>query len=301
MSPRIRNWFALAGMLALLIPSTVARAQEDLAQAVRQRSEQLVSAFNAGKVDDIAGFFLPAGELIDEAGVVYQGTDEIKSLLTAFFENFAGAKLAIQIDSVRVAGPVAIEEGARTMTTADGKLRSRFRYIAIWAKTDKDWKLASFRDFADASTPAPRDNLEPLAWLVGDWVNEGTDGDVSISYRWSEDGNYLLGEFNVRPVEGEPRKSTQRIAWDPATESIRSWIFDADGGFSESVWSLVEDGIVAKSQSTNPDGATASATLTIMRLDNDHYTIAGTDRIVAGTREPDFEITVTRRPPQAGK
>lgn len=301
MLPRIRNFFALAVLLVLPTQASVVLAQEDPAQAVRQRSEQLVTAFNTGKTDVVAAFFLPDGEVIDEAGGAYRGTAEIKSLLSAFFQDFAGAKLAIQTESVKVAGPVALEEGTRTITAADGKLRSHFRYLAVWAKTEQDWMLASFRDFADDSTPTPHENLEPLAWLVGDWINEGADGDVAISYRWSEDGNYLLGEFKVQPVEGEPRTSTQRIGWDPATESIRSWLFDADGGFAESSWSLVDDGIVAKSQSTNPDGTTASATLTITRDDEEHYTIAGTDRIVAGARDPDFEITVTKRPPQAGK
>ena len=217
-----------------------------------------MTAFNAGKADELAAMFLPNGELIDEQGTVYQGTQEIKELFSAFFHQFPGAKLAMKVESVRLVGPVAIDEGTRTMTTAEGTLKSQFRYIAVWAKADKGWQMASFRDFSDDPAPTPHDNLQPLAWLVGDWINEGDDGKVAISYRWSDDKNFLLGEFQINPANGSPRKSSQRIGWDPSVGKIRSWLFDSDGGFAEGSWTIVDDGIVIKSSSVNPDGTTAS-------------------------------------------
>ena len=201
MSLRLRTLSLATACLLAVGWGNSARAQNQEAAAiatVRKSAEQLVQAFNAAKVDAVAGMFLPKGELIDEAGTVYQGQQEIKGLLTAFFAQYPGAKLATNIESVRLVGPVAIEEGTRTMTTADGVEKSRFRYIAIWAKTDKSWQLASFRDFADDPLPTASDNLQPLAWLIGDWINEGDDGKVAISYRWSDDKNYLLGEFEIK-------------------------------------------------------------------------------------------------------
>jgi uncharacterized protein (TIGR02246 family) len=301
MSPVSRVTFALAILLAVVAPCSNTSAQDDATLVIRQRGQQLVTAFNSGKVSEVAALFMPGGELIDESGTIYEGTQEITGLLNAFFQEFPGTKLSLDVESIRLVGPVAIDEGTRTMSTADGKLQSQCQYIAIWANVDKVWKLASFRDFETDANLTSHDNLKSIAWLVGDWVNEGSDGTVTITYRWSDDGNHLLGDFNVLPIEGPARKSTQRIAWDPATSSIRSWLFDADGGFSEGVWTVIDDEIIAKSQSTNPDGSTASATLTITSIDGDHYTIAGSDRIVAGNREPDFELTVTKRPPQPGK
>lgn len=278
------------------------RSQEDAAMAaVRKSAEQTVQAFNNGKADQLAGMFLPKGELIDEEGFVHQGQPEIKELLNAFFQRFPGAKLARDIESIRLVGPVAIEEGTRTMTTKDGAVKSQFRYIAVWAKTDRGWQIASFRDFTDDPVPMPHEYLQPLAWLVGDWINEGADGKVALSYRWSEDKNFLLGEFEFNSAEGSPRKTSQRIGWDPSAEKIRSWLFDSDGGFAEASWTVVDDGVVIKSSSVNPDGTTASATMAIVPTDKDHFTITGTDRIVGDGQEPDFEITVTRRPPAAGK
>lgn len=295
---------SLATLSLLFIATTTIAAdnQEDpTIAAVRKSAAGLATAFNAGKVDDLTAMFLPKGELIDEEGTVYQGQKEIKDLLTAFFEKFPGAKLAINVESVRAVGPVAIDEGTRTITTKDGGVKSQFRYIGVWTKTDRGWQLASFRDFADDPAPTPHDNLQPVAWLVGDWVNEGTDGKVAINYRWSEDKNYLLGDFQFSSADGKQRKSSQRIGWDPSVGKIRSWLFDADGGFAEGSWTVVDDDIVIKSSTTNPDGGTASATMTITRDGKNRYSIAGTDRIVGDGREPDFEITVVRRPPATAK
>jgi len=269
--------------------------------AVRNSGEKVVAAFNAGKVDEAADMFLPKGELIDEEGTVYQGPQQIKELFAAFFQQFPGAKLAIEVESIRLVGPVAIDEGTRTMTTADGAVKSQFRYIAVWAKAENDWRLASFRDFADDPPPTAGEHLQPLAWLVGDWINEGADGKVAITYRWSDDKNFLLGEFQVNSPDDSPRKSSQRIGWDPSMGKIRSWLFDSDGGFADGYWTIVDDNIIVKSSSVNPDGTTASATMKITPKDKDRYSIEGTDRVVGDDLEDDFEITVTRRPPAASK
>lgn len=293
-------WCAMS--LAALFATAVAQgADDDQAEAVRKRALHLVEVFNAAKADDVAAIFLPNGELITEQGVVFQGPAEIKDLLAKFFVQFPGAKLSLDIESIRLVGPVAIDEGTRTMTTADGTVKAQFRYIAVWAKTDSDWQLASFRDFADDPAPTPHDQLQSLAWLVGEWINEGADGKVAITYRWSDDKNYLLGDYQITDADGTSRTSTQRIGWDPSQGRFRSWLFDADGGFAEGAWTVVDDGVVIKSSSVNPDGSTATVTLNITTKDKDHFTIEGTDRVVGDTLDEDFEITVTRRPPSAGK
>lgn len=298
--------FAVSLMVAAIgAAGPTARAADDadnaVVTAVRKSSEQFVTLFNAGKVDELSAAFLPKGEVVDDEGKVYQGPAEIKDLLTAFFKQFPGAKLALDAESIRPVGPVAIEEGTRTMTTADGALKSQFHYIALWAKTEKGWQLASIRDFADDPTPTPNERLQPLAWLVGDWLNEGADGKVAITYRWSDDKNYLLGDFQMTSADGAKRKSSQRIGWDAAAGKIRSWLFDADGGFAEGVWTIVDDGAVIKSSSVNPNGDSASVTMNIITKDKDHFTMEGTDRIIGDNLEDDFEITVTRRPPAATK
>lgn len=278
-----------------------ATQEASLIESIRADSEKLVVAFNAGNADAVAKMFLASGELIDETGTIYQGAADIQGILAALFEKFPGVKLSMNRESIRAVGPAVIEEGTRTLEVPEGESAAQFRYIDVWVKADSGWKIASHREFANDPPPTVNDYLQAIAWLEGSWINEGADGNVNIRYQWSEDKNFLLGEFVMTDENGASRKSSQRIGWDPRAGHIRSWLFDADGGFSEGVWTAVGEEVVIKSTSVNPDGSSASATLTLKPTDKDHFTFAGSERIVAGGREPNFELTVTRSLSASGK
>src|SRR5262245_58621928 len=167
----------------------------------------------------------------------------------------------------------------------------------MWTNTDGQWRIASTREFNDDPAPSPGDRLAPLDWLVGDWVSEDEDAAVEISYRWDEDQNFLLGDIRSTQAGKPLMKSTQRIAWDPRVGTVRSWLFDGDGGFAECNWTQVDDGWVIKTQATLPDGASGSATVTITQVTKDQFIVRGTERVAGGSRIDDFELTVSRAPP----
>ena len=41
-------------------------------------------------------------------------------------------------------------------------------------------------------------------------------------------------------------EGTQVIGWDPAAGTIRSWMFDSDGGFGEGTWSKKDNSWIVK-------------------------------------------------------
>lgn len=43
--------------------------------------------------------------------------------------------------------------------------------------------------------------------------------------------------FKVSVPSMDDLEGTQVIGWDPAAGTIRSWMFDSDGGFGEGTWS----------------------------------------------------------------
>jgi uncharacterized protein (TIGR02246 family) len=304
---RLAAAVALGSVLGI---ATIASAQEDKTTAeVRAAAARFVKAFDAGDAEALAKQFLPEGELLDEEGTVYRGQAEVKDLFKRYFEQFAGTRLTMDVESVRSIGPqLAIEEGTRLLVREKDSGRAQLRYIAVRAKVDGQWLLASIREFTDDPEPTPNDWLAPLAWLEGDWINEGDDAVVKISYRWSEDKNYLLGEYHVMNGDQTKRSSSQRIGWDPQAQKIRSWLFEADGGFSEARWTLVNDEStgnkevwILKSTGTLADGQSGSATLRMTRQDKDHFQITGRERLIGDAAADDFEIVVTRRPPAAAK
>lgn len=269
--------------------------------AIRAADERLVKAYNSGKAEDVAALFHPQAEFVDEEGVTYKGRPAIQELLTKYFAKFPGVKLTINVDSIRVTGPVAIEEGVRTTVTKDESAGAQVVYTAVRTKVGNEWLIVSLQDSADESGLTPHDLLEPLSFLVGDWVNEGNDAVVKITYRWSEDQNFLIGDYHVTRGGEVVMHSQQRIGWDPLAGKVRSWIFDSDGGFGEGLWARVDGSWVVKSTAVLPDGQTGSATITMTPQGKDRFVIKGTDRFAGNERSLDFEHVVSRQPPKPTK
>jgi len=274
-------------------------APPELVEAVKKAELATIEAFNKGDADALAKLFAEKGELIDENGNVFSGREQITGLFKAFFERFPKAQLQMEVTGVRTVGDsLAIEEGVRLITVPDTDTAAQVRYAAVRDKVGDSWPIASYSEFADDPPPTPAEMLSAVSFLVGDWIDESPEGKTAISYRWEDDGNFLLGDYTLA-VAGMPEsRSHQRIGWDPLEGVIRSWTFDSDGGYSTGEWVPTEAGWVIKSDATMPDGTTGSATVTVTPTDADHFVVRSSDRIIGGVDEPEFELTVARRPPQ---
>ena len=276
-------------------------APPELVEAVKKAEIATIEAFNKGDADALAKLFAEKGELVDENGNVFAGREQITGLFKAFFERFPKAELQMEVTGVRTVGDsLAIEEGVRLITVPDSDVAAQVRYAAVRDKVGDSWPIASYSEFADDPQPTPAEMLSAVSFLVGDWIDESPEGKTTINYRWEDDGNFLLGDYTLA-VAGMPEsRSHQRIGWDPLEGVIRSWTFDSDGGFSTGEWVPTEAGWVIKSDATMPDGTTGSATVTVTPTDADHFIVRSSDRIIGGVDEPEFELTVARRPPQPG-
>lgn len=273
---------------------------KQLVKELRTAAEHLVTIFNAGKAAEVAGLFLPEGEWVDDAGNVYQGRKSIEEVLTKYFEKYPGAQIALEIETIRAIGPLAIEEGTRTMSAGEDA-QAIIHYVAVLAKTDSGWQYASVKDTAREPIPTAHAALEPLSWMVGDWISEGAEGNVQITYRWSEDGNFLLGDYLIKADGEMVMKSTHRIGWDAQHDQVRSWLFDSDGGFGEGKWTQLSDSWHIHSSATLPDGRAGSAIVTLTPHDGNRFTIRGTERLIGGVKDDDFELTVVRQAPPASQ
>ena len=268
-------------------------------QAVRATSQALIEAYNRGDADALASLFYPAAELVDDAGNVFKGREEITAIYARFIEQFPGAKMELSVDSLRFAASgIAIEDGTRTVTTADEGNSATNHYTMVHVKRDGKWSIASARELPDDPEPTPHDQLQPLAWMVGDWVDESPDQAIAISCRWDESGNFLMLDFDAKIQGRSAMKSTQRVGWDAMTGRVRSWVFDSDGGYGRGDWAQVDDRWIIKSTAVLPNGMTGSATIVIQPDGEDKFIMAGFDRILGNAVEPDFEAVIVRKPPQ---
>ncbi len=274
-------------------PRTEDEASSD---AFAKTAEDFDKAYAAHDADAIVNLFTENGELIIDDAVI-TGRDAIHAAFTEMFTEFPEATILTEIDSIRFPSPnVAIEVG-RTFAsrTADETAVAR-RYAIVHVRNGEEWAIASVRE--ESPEPlTPVEALEPLGWLVGDWIDESDDSTVETTCRWSEDGNWLIQDYHVRLRGGPEMSGTQRIGWDAARQEVRSWAFDSTGGFVEGVWSTDGTTWTVKVNGVAADGAVGSGTRVLTPLGPDASLLQVFHRVLDGEPLPDNEVTVVRRPP----
>ncbi len=269
--------------------------------AIRANVEQFVKAYNAHDAKGVAALFLPGGETIDKDGDMVKGREAIAKTFEDLFKATSDKRIDVSVESIRFIGPdLAVETGQTKETEGPNEPPDYDRYTVVHVKRDGKWQMALARD-EEEPAPVGRDQLQPLAWLVGDWVDDDGNSVVRSRCRWSDDGKFLLQEFKLQLAGQDAMNVSQRIGWDPQRKQIRSWVFDSEGGFGESLWNRDGDNWVIRATGLRPDGTTGSATNFLIPAGNDGYVWRTTDRIVAGERQPDMEVKVVRKPPEPKK
>jgi hypothetical protein len=133
------------------------------------------------------------------------------------------------------------------------------RFTVMWVKQDGNWRLASLRE-ARSDPPATADQLAELDWLTGDWTGQSGDTTIEVATRWNETHTYLLRELKVLREGHVVFSGTQRIGWDPLTRTIKSWVFDTDGGHGEGVWTKVGDRWIVRGEGVLANGQRTTST-----------------------------------------
>ncbi len=266
--------------------------------AIRANVAAFARAYNAGDAKAVAALFAPDALIVDKEEDTSQGRAAIEQTFADLFAAAPQKRLEVSISSIRFIGPdLAVEVGTTKETPAPGETADYDRYTVLHVKRDGKWLMALARD-AEGESPPNRERLRPLAWLVGEWVDDGGSVVVYSTCRWSEDGNFLLQEFKLQIEGQEAMQVSQRIGWDPLTKRIRSWVFDSEGGYGESVWTRTGNTWVIKATGVRADGTTASATNMLIPTGKDGYVWRSTDRIVGDKAVAPIEVKVVRKPPQ---
>jgi len=266
--------------------------------AIRANIALFVKAYNAGDAKAVAGLFTPDGKAVDKEGNEAEGREAVAKTFAELFAARPNKHLEVFVDSIKFIGAdLAMEAGTTKETPAPNEPPEYDRYTVLHVKRDGKWQMALARD-EEGPAATPHERLQPLAWLVGEWIDDGGSTVVASTCRWSEDGNFLLQDFKLQLNGRSVMNVTQRIGWDPLAKRIRSWVFDSEGGYGESVWTRDGKGWIIKATGVRPDGTTASATNVLIRTEGDGYIWRSTDRVVADERQPATDVKVVRKPPQ---
>jgi uncharacterized protein (TIGR02246 family) len=266
--------------------------------AIHANVEAFAKAYNKGDAKAVAALFGPNAQVIDEDENTVQGRDAIEQVFARIFQETPESQIEVTIDSLKFVGTaLAVETGRAKVIPVPGEAPEQTRYTVLHVKQDGKWLMALARDTAGESVSI-QDRLKPLEFLVGEWVNEGGSAVVFTSCRWDDSKKFVLQDIKVRMEGRDAMQVSQRFGWDPLTKRIKSWVFDSEGGYGETVWTRDGNRWIGKATGVRSDGATASATNIIIPTGRDSYLWHSADRIVGDDVEAPVEVKVVRKPPK---
>jgi uncharacterized protein (TIGR02246 family) len=256
--------------------------------AIQKNGEAFVESFHKGDARALAAFWTPYGDYTDESGRHLKGREAIEKTFEQYFAANKGLKLRIESQSLRFVTPdVAVEDGITEVVSPNGGPPSRDRYSIVHVKQEGQWLLGSVHETA-FTPPSNREHLQGLEWAIGDWTGEAGKGEAErLAVAWAENENFVIATFSRLSGDMPVAGATQWIGWDPLEKRLRSWIFDAAGGFGEGSWTQDGNKWVVKTNSVLHDGKKAAATFIITHVDADTLSLQARDRSVEGKTIPD--------------
>jgi uncharacterized protein (TIGR02246 family) len=269
------------------------------AKAVEAASAAFADAFNEGDAAKCAAAFTADAEFIDDAGNGIRGRDEIEKIFTGFFKKNKGAKIQLTLEEGRQVAPdVILQDGESVCTVPSKNSQSSRRYTVALVRLDKKWLIGSFREFPEESSDDDNpDRIKDLSWIIGEWVDEGENGAVATTCRWSQDKHYILRDFTVKVKGKDAMSGIQRIGVDPLTKQIKGWAFDSQNGHGETMWVKNGDQWLVKATGVTSDGELATATYIFKPIGKDRVSWKTMHRVVGDRVEPDVEVMMVRKGP----
>ena len=287
---------------AVAAPAGEAKASRDDERAVRAATASFVAALNRGDAKAAAAQWIPDGDLVTSTGQLVKGRGAIEREFESMLGEPGRGKVQLSTVSVRFLGPnVAVEDGTSRMIPAPEGPPTNAYHTIVHVRQGDRWRFAGVRA-AVAMPPSNYVYLHELEWLIGRWSHSrsgtGAEGEVQElegSYRWSDNKNFIIHQFTAELNNQPVLSGTERIAWDPRTQQIRSWLFESDGGVVEGVWSRQGDGWKVEMSGVLGDGTEVSAVHTITRVDDDTFRFESEARLRDGEPEPDVTSVELKR------
>jgi len=268
-------------------------SQKPIVDSVQKYTE----AFNKGDVALLQPFYAEDVRLTTVDGDVIEGRDAVLALCREGFEGNPGLKLRPDVRSVRLVGEhTAIESGFLSTTTTADPVENTIAYRVIHVKRDGTWLIFDIFETASADRETKEPHAEKLAvldFMVGDWVEETESATVEHHARWTTNHRFLLIDYMAETGEGKPGLvAEQRVGWDPRSRSIRSWVFETDGGHATAYWTPSTDGksLTIKSEVVLADGRIVTGTTVCERVAEGRMEIRTYDRSADGETIDDAPV-----------
>jgi uncharacterized protein (TIGR02246 family) len=268
-------------------------------QSIRQAVANYAAALTKADLATIAAYWTPDAQYTDENGATHKGRDAIVALFRKGLEAAKGTKYQLRTTSLRFIRPdVALQDGQSDATAADGST-DRSKFTAVWVKTGGRWQVSSAHDLPDEpATPADAAHaLKGLEWLAGEWVSEDKTAPVTMTCKPTLNKSFFVQEFTL-PEKSGGTTVLQWFGFDPAAESLRSWVFDSKGGTAGGLWDRDGHTWVGEMAGVLPDGRTGTTRLRMKFINDNTFLWESTDRVIDEQPVPDSSVKYVRKTPK---
>jgi uncharacterized protein (TIGR02246 family) len=270
--------------------------------AIRKMVAGYVEAFNKHDAQALANYWSPDAVYLDRVtGEEVSGRDNLAKRFAALFKNQADSRMTVNTQSIRFVSPnVAVEQGTSTETTGKNP-PEEIPYTAVYVKRDGQWLLDRVTDQGkEEAAPSHYEQLKPLEWMVGRWVDKDDDDNATIATdcNWTKNQTFLTRSYTVTVGDEIKLSGMQIIGWDPAAKAIRSWTFDSDGGFAEATWEKKGDRWYIRNHGVLADGRKGTMTNVIRKIDDNSFTWQTVERTAGGELLPNIDEVVIVRAQQ---
>jgi uncharacterized protein (TIGR02246 family) len=274
----------------------VATEPDDTA-SIKAAIQSYVAAFNSKDVDKLTSHWSPDGVYTSRnTGEETVGREAMAEAFKKIFENENVPKLAVVTESIDFISPsVALERGVATVTHSESEIVET-EYSVVYVKRDGAWLIDRVSEVEIIVEESHTDELKELEWLIGDWMEEGEGFRVEFSCQWTNKQNFISRKYKVYGQDDEIESSgLQIIGWDAKAKSIKSWLFDSEGGVITGTWNKRSDGWAVQSVGTLVDGSTGSFTSIFRPQDDGNFRWEKINRSVDGTILPNIEEILVER------
>jgi len=264
--------------------------------AIRKADEAYVEAFNKHDAKALADAWSPEAVYLNRiTGDEVTGRAAIAEEFTALFNDQPAVKLELSVLSIQFVSPnVAVEQGI-AKTLAPKAEPEEEEYSAVFVKREGQWLLDRVTDTAQKAARFSYEQLKPLEWMIGHWVDKDDKVDIETDCKWTKNQSFITRSFTVAAKGQINMSGMQIVGWDPVAKTIRSWTFDSGGGFAEATWTLKKDHWFIQNKGVLADGRKASMVNVIKQVDQNSFTWQTVERTVGGELLPNInEVLIVR-------
>ncbi|CAN5262015.1 hypothetical protein BH11PLA2_BH11PLA2_32180 [soil metagenome] len=253
-------------------------------------------ALNEKNHEAIAASWAEDAEHISDDGVVTKGRANIAAMLKTVLTESPKLDVKFKVTTAKAIGSeVLLVDGVAEIKNGDDTDLSRFE--SLWVKTATGWQLSRVRELANvaAGGDSNYDRLKELEWLVGDWTADSAAYKVAFNVKWGKNKNFLVCEQSVT-ADGKELVTVHKIlGWDPVYDSVRTWVFDSDGGFGGALLSREGNSWYESSEALTRNGGESTSNHTTKFIDDNTFEWSSTERQLDEKPLPDLKLKYTRK------